>query len=154
MSAAEEHRVPLGTVMREAGLITEAQLEHALSVQESTGRPLGEIIVTLGYASSGAVANALAEQYGGMLRTEYGVSPGFGGQRAAAPAPEPEPQPEQAHFLLVPSAGGHMLIRREGACPSQGSQLADATGRAYVVTRVGESPLGDGLRCACLEPAP
>ena len=53
MSATAEDRVPLGTVMLEAGLITEAQLEHALAVQDSTGRPLGEIIVTLGYASSG-----------------------------------------------------------------------------------------------------
>lgn len=68
--------------MCEAGLLTEEQLEHALTVQESTGRPLGEVIVTLGYASPGAVANALAEQYGGTLRTEYGVSAGLGRPRS------------------------------------------------------------------------
>jgi len=137
--------------MCEAGLITETQLEHALSVQQSTGRPIGEVIVTLGYASAGAVANALAEQHGGTLRTEYGVSTGFGRPRAAAPAPV---QTEQAHFLLVPSEGTHVLIRREGPCPEPGSQLTDAAGRAWVVARIGPSPLDDGLRCACLEPAP
>jgi hypothetical protein len=137
--------------MCEAGLITEAQLEHALSVQQTTGRPIGEVIVTLGYASAGAVANALAEQYGGTLRTEYGVSTGFGRPRAAAPEPVPT---EQAHFLLVPSEATHVLIRREGPCPEPGSQLADAAGRSWVVARIGPSPLDDGLRCACLEPAP
>jgi hypothetical protein len=138
--------------MCEAGLLTEAQLEHALSVQQSTGRPIGEVIVTLGYASAGAVANALAEQHGGTLRTEYGVSTGFGRPRAAAAAPELPP--EQAHFLLVPNEGSHVLIRREGPCPEPESQLADAAGRSYVVARIGPSPLDDGLRCACLEPAP
>ena len=139
--------------MRDAGLLTEAQLEHALSVQNSTGRPLGEVIVTLGYASAGAVANALAEQSGGTLRTEYGVSTGVGRPRAVPAAREEAKQSEQAHLLLVPTAGGHMLIRREGPCPAQGAQLADAAGRPYVVARIGPSPLDDGLRCACLEPA-
>lgn len=73
--------------MCQVGLLTEAQLEHALSVQESTGRPLGEVIVTLGYASAGAVANALAEQYGGTLRTEYGVSAGLGRPKSEQPTP-------------------------------------------------------------------
>jgi predicted nucleic acid-binding Zn-ribbon protein len=73
--------------MCRAGLLTEEQLEHALSVQESTSRPLGEVIVKLGYASPGAVANALAEQYGGTLRTEYGVSTGLGSGFDAPPPP-------------------------------------------------------------------
>jgi predicted nucleic acid-binding Zn-ribbon protein len=77
--------------MCQEGLLTEEQLQHALSVQESTGRPLGEVIVRLGYASPGAVANALAEQYGGTLRTEYGVSAGLGRLRTAPPPPSTQP---------------------------------------------------------------
>ena len=195
------------------GLLTEEQLERALSVQESTGRPLGEVIVKLGYASPGAVANALAEQYGGTLKTEYGVSAGLGRPRADQPVPalrrvgdpngqapttpagepgpeaqldamaerartaevkahqlearvasleaelaasrsEPEaPENEQEHLLFVPSGTGYSVLRRPGACPAAGSSLHAADGRPFAVVRIGPSPLGDGLRCAFLEPA-
>src|SRR6476646_314454 len=39
-------------------------------------RPLGQIIVELGFASGAAVAHALALQSGGALKTEYGFALG------------------------------------------------------------------------------
>jgi hypothetical protein len=49
------------------------------------------VLVELGLASAGAVATALAEQHGGLLKTEFGVSAGF----HPPPEPPPEPEPEQ-----------------------------------------------------------
>src|ERR671930_266313 len=101
----EPTRLPLGQVLVQAGLLTQAELDRALEEQQRSGRPLGEILVEGGFVSGGAVANALAEQHGGLLRTEYGVAvglktrrpegddvplpapaPRFGDRRAAAPA--------------------------------------------------------------------
>ena len=93
--------------MVEAGLLTEIQLNEALAAHRTSGRPLGEVIVSLGFASPGAVATALAEQYGGPLQTEYGVSIGLGRRLELAaelddadplgleaePAVEPQPTP-------------------------------------------------------------
>ena len=76
MSADPAERPQLGELLVEKGLITEAQLEHALAAQQQSGAPLGEILVGLGFASAPAMANALADQRGGPLRTEYGFSMG------------------------------------------------------------------------------
>ena len=53
------------------------QLELAIVEQHKSSKPLGQVLVELGFASAGAVANALAEQHGGLLKTEFGVSAGF-----------------------------------------------------------------------------
>jgi hypothetical protein len=101
----------LGRILIAAGLLTESQLELALEEQARTSRRLGEIIVQRGFVSGPAIANALAEQHGGVLKTEYGYATGLGGEvvkRAASenesPIPrlrtvevaptEPEPQAE------------------------------------------------------------
>ena len=126
--------------MCRAGLLTETELEHALSVQASSGRPLGDVIVSLGYASPGAVANALAEQHGGTLKTEYGISTGLGSKK-------PKPPPED-YILVVATPSGETVIRREGKCPEEGAVITDAQGRRFVVKRVAT------VRCAYLEPAP
>ena len=63
--------------MVDEGILTSDQLTQALAEQDRTGQPLGEILVELGFASPGAVANSLAEQHGGLLKTEYGVSAGL-----------------------------------------------------------------------------
>lgn len=69
--------VPLGQLLLEARVLTEDVLEEVLEKQARTGRRLGEILVDDGYVSSRVMANALAEQHGGMLRTEYGVALGM-----------------------------------------------------------------------------
>ena len=123
--------------MVRVGLLTDTQLQHALTVQAETGRPLGEVIVTLGYASPGAVANALAEQYGGTLKTEYGVSSGLGRKGQT-----------EEHVLVVSGPSGDAVVKRAGPCPAEGSVIADAQGRKFKVARVGV------VRCAYLVPAP
>ena len=63
--------------MVDEGFLTLEQLTQALAEQNKTGRPLGKVLVELGFVSEGAVANALAEQHGGLLKTEFGISAGL-----------------------------------------------------------------------------
>lgn len=83
---------PLGALLASRGHITEEQLELALTEQKATGRPLGEIIVARGFAPPPTVAQALATQHGGLLKTEYGFATGWGG----GVAPDAGPAPMQA----------------------------------------------------------
>jgi len=76
-------RRQLGRIMVEEGFVTPEQLDAAIVEQRRTSKPLGQVLVELGLASAGAVANALAEQHGGVLKTEFGVSAGL--RPAAAP---------------------------------------------------------------------
>ena len=84
---------PLGSLLASRGHITEEQLEVALTEQKVTGRPLGEIIVARGFAAAPTVAQALATQHGGLLKTEYGFATGWSGQENE-PRPRPLPEPE------------------------------------------------------------
>ena len=77
---------PLGSLLAGRGHITEEQLEIALTEQKVTGRPLGEIIVARGFAAAPTVAQALATQHGGLLKTEYGFATGWNGQDASGTA--------------------------------------------------------------------
>jgi hypothetical protein len=72
-----EGRRPLGEVLVERGIVTNEQLATALEQQRSTGRPLGEIIVGFGFAPGPIVAQALATQHGGLIKTEYGFATGW-----------------------------------------------------------------------------
>ena len=78
---------PLGALLASRGHITEEQLQLALTEQKATGRPLGEIIVARGFAPPPTVAEALATQHGGLLKTEYGFATGWGGGVDADQAP-------------------------------------------------------------------
>jgi chromosome segregation ATPase len=78
---------PLGALLASRGHITEEQLQLALTEQKATGRPLGEIIVARGFAPPPTVAQALATQHGGLLKTEYGFATGWGGGVEADQAP-------------------------------------------------------------------
>jgi hypothetical protein len=88
--ASNSARRQLGTIMLEEGFLTVAQLDWAMGEQNRTGLPLGQILVELDMVSAGAVANALAEQHGGLLKTEYGVSAGFQ-PKASEPTPALQP---------------------------------------------------------------
>src|SRR5947209_2593631 len=78
-------RRPLGEVLLERGILTPDQLTLALEQQRSTGQQLGEIIVALGFAPGPIVAQALATQRGGMLKTEYGFATGWSTEDAPVP---------------------------------------------------------------------
>jgi len=56
--------LPLGSLLLRDGVLTTEQLEQALTEKDGTGRRLGEIVVSRGWASASAVAKLLAEQHG------------------------------------------------------------------------------------------
>jgi type IV pilus assembly protein PilB len=55
-------RRKLGEILLEAGLITEDQLNHALSVQKTKKQKIGKILVELGFVTKDQIAKALAEK--------------------------------------------------------------------------------------------
>jgi hypothetical protein len=76
MSADSADRRQLGELLVEKGVLVDAQLQLALAEQETSGMLLGEILVGLGFTKGPTIGNALAEQHGGPLRTEYGLALG------------------------------------------------------------------------------
>jgi DNA repair exonuclease SbcCD ATPase subunit len=69
---------PLGRLLVERGHLTEEQLQTALDEHTRTGLPLGQVLISLSYVTATTVAQALATQQGGLIKTEYGLSTGFG----------------------------------------------------------------------------
>ncbi len=122
--------------MVDEGFLTGEQLSHALAEQGRTGRPLGKVLVDLGFVSPGAVANALAEQHGGLLRTEYGTSAGLREVTARAPiradAAQPPPAPTsapvapQAPAPAAPLGSGLRLAQPDAVEPAAEAPAAPA----------------------------
>ncbi|MBI4972577.1 MAG: hypothetical protein HZC16_02025 [Candidatus Omnitrophica bacterium] len=54
----------LGELLIERGIITQEQLEKALTYQKERGGLIGEILVELGFASEEDIAQSLTAQYG------------------------------------------------------------------------------------------
>ena len=54
----------LGELLRDCGLITDAQLDEALEVQKEKGGLLGQVLVALHFTTEQAIAQALTAQYG------------------------------------------------------------------------------------------
>lgn len=81
-------------------------------------------------------------------------------QVSLAPAPPPPPGPEPApaappvqadHVLFVSAPDGYRLLQRDGPPPDRGATLELDDG-AFLVLRLGPSPLpGDRRRCAFVE---
>ncbi len=96
---------PLGAILVQRGLLTEEQLAAALAENKRTGEPTGEIIVRLGFATAATIAQALATQHGGPLKTEYGYAVGFGGAAPAGPVGPPpvSPVPAQDERSTAPA---------------------------------------------------
>ena len=95
MEPAESIWRPLGELLVEKSLVTEDELELALTEQADSGRLLGAILVERGYVSGPALAVALAEQYGVELDTERGFGTGLWAEidrrhRAGRGTEEPE----------------------------------------------------------------
>ena len=105
------------------GFISSEQLAYALGEQARLGRPLGKLLVELGFVSEGAVANALAEQHGGLLKTEFGISAGLHPRPDALSATEsgvPDasvPEPAPALVVSDPPAPVDSGLRIAGVAP-------------------------------------
>jgi type IV pilus assembly protein PilB len=54
----------LGELLIERGILTQAQLDKAIVVQQERGSLIGEILVELGFAKEEDIAQALTAQYG------------------------------------------------------------------------------------------
>jgi hypothetical protein len=95
----------LGELLVAEELLTEDELEQALSEQAASGRLLGQILVANGYLSAFSLARVLSEQHGVELSPRKG---------AAAPPAEVPAEPEQAWRPL-----GKLLVDLEFLTESQ-----------------------------------
>src|SRR5262249_35143090 len=79
-SLAAPRRTPLGRLLVEKGMITEADLEQALDRQRVEARPLGQILLDMGAVTPQNLARALTEQTGfdmsGSLRRRLAAEGG------------------------------------------------------------------------------
>ena len=125
---------PLGTLLVERGLITDAQLADALEEQRTSGEQLGAILVARGYAPPALVAQALATQHGGMLKTEYGFATGFGRGAALAEVQVAAP-PLSIAVAAAPASAAAAQSDREAVrselelASSESTRLAEANAR-------------------------
>ena len=69
---------PLGQLLVERGHLTDQQLDAALAEQSRSGLPLGQVLIGLSYVTAATIAQALATQQGGLVKTEFGLATGFG----------------------------------------------------------------------------
>lgn len=53
----------LGDILIEKGIISNDDLEYALQIQKKTRKPIGEVLVELGFCTWSQIIKALAEQY-------------------------------------------------------------------------------------------
>ena len=92
---------PLGRLLVERGHLTDEQLQTALDEHARTGLPLGQVLISLSYVTATTVAQALATQQGGLVKTEYGLSTGFGtpGLVAFPPISPPASAPPAAAWI-------------------------------------------------------
>jgi type IV pilus assembly protein PilB len=64
MATAKRKPKQLGQILREQGLLTDEQLEHALEQHRNTPKSLGRVLIDLGYIRERDLVRALAEQVG------------------------------------------------------------------------------------------
>ena len=95
----------LGELLVAEELLTEDELEEALSEQAASGRLLGQILVANGYLSAFSLARVLSEQHGVQLSPKEG---------APAPPAEVPSEPDQAWRPL-----GKLLVDLEFLTESQ-----------------------------------
>ncbi len=86
MESAAKRR--LGDIFVERGLITEEQLQEALTVQQETGRRLGEVLGELGLVTRVALAGVITEQWDELRVTERGRKTAQASPRASSSVAE------------------------------------------------------------------
>jgi hypothetical protein len=129
----------LGELLVEQQLLTEAELEQALSEQARTGRLLGQIIVGNGYLSAFSLARVLSEQHGVELQRASGRAPEPHFTLAEPPefgSPETAPQPSWRPL-------GKLLVERGFLNESQLEQALAAQREGH--GRLGEILVSQGL---------
>ena len=107
MTNSWSDKPPLGQRLVDVGLLSAVDLEEILKKQRETGLPLGHMLVQGGYVAGHSVAMALADQHGGLLKTEYGFATGWSpAETVERPPPPPEqPTPRPAESQPAEAAG-------------------------------------------------
>lgn len=121
VDAAHGNRRKLGELLVEEGFLTKEQLADALEHALATGRRLGTVLVERGVLSGPALANMLADQQGGIVRTEYGIASGFRGTRTPPPTDDIERSSE--YVVVVARDGRYALYAGTGALPAEGTEV-------------------------------
>src|SRR5262249_48400765 len=95
-------RLPLGQLLIEKGLLSEADLLIALAHQRDDGRPLGQILLGMGVITEQELARTLTEQHGFDFSTSLRrrLSPGAAPRRAPAPGQRPGEPPDPERCLV------------------------------------------------------
>ena len=143
--------MPLGQLMLQRGLLNEEQLEIALAVHMSTGKPLDEVLVDHGWVNAQELDELLAQQDGArgieLLRTRVAEAEAELELESGGPGDNSHP----GHVLFVWTSSGYELLVRAGDPPAVGEEVG-VSGGLRIVTKVGPSPLpGDSRRCAFLD---
>lgn len=143
---------PLGELLVDHGLLTQAQLDAALLAQQQTGRPLGEIVVSRGFVSGAMVAQALATQRGGLTRTEYGYATGFASGPAAAAVVAPPPFSAQPDGPVEPAPAASPASAPDPEAEALRAGLGDALAHVSILeeqlVQARASAEADAARCA------
>ena len=87
-----ESRRPLGEILVELGFVSRAQLDSALDVQRTTGGRIGEILVDQGCLTRLDLASALAEHWEPYPSTDAGDGLESGRRRTVGSRPAAEPE--------------------------------------------------------------
>jgi type IV pilus assembly protein PilB len=121
-------RARIGEILVQRGLITERQLLEALERHREEGRPVGEVLVSMGYVGRSDLGRALADQQG----VEF------------VDLKENPPDPEVARRVPEALARGHlvMAVREE----EDGVLLACADPRDVVGIDLAKAALGVPVR--------
>jgi hypothetical protein len=125
----------LGTLLVERGVVTDEQLAIGLEEQRRTGRPLGDVLIGLGFVSPALVAQSLATQRGGVAKTEYGIAIGAEAGRPAAPVREPPVSTTQSRMPDAPLGAGLRLAPGAAAPASFAAAPAPSAGDPVVELR-------------------
>src|SRR5207244_3703367 len=105
-------------IIVEHGLITSAQLEHALLVQRESGVRLGEVLVELGFITRVCLAGVITEQWDDLGLTTSGRKIAQTNARSAAPAgssPAETALHERVETLTVELAARDQRIAQQDA---------------------------------------
>ena len=94
---------PLGRLLVERGFLTEEQLQTGLAEHGRTGLPLGQVLIGMGFVNTAIIAQALATQQGGLVKTEYGFSTGFATEPTAPQLRTAEAEPAPAALPAEPA---------------------------------------------------
>lgn len=133
----------------EEGFLTEEQLADALAEARSSGRRLGTVLVERGVISGPALANVLADQHGGIVRTEWGIATGYRKTHTRHAQPEVGDGDATGYVVVVAADDGTFaLLPGRGAMPDAGTEVAvpPRPGERYVVAR------HEWRKCVVVEP--